>query len=340
MKQLHRWTNLCRVLKRLHWGVWVVLAFLLAIPSFGLCGDKPIVLKGITAFPKSNREFMVVRELVKRVNEGSQGRLKINWIGGPEVVKGFDQPEALRSGMIDMLLFIPTGWYRPILPVAECKGLSQLTAAEERANGTYDLWKDVFRKNCNAEHLGFWTTTLNFQLFTIFPVKGIEDLKGKTIRVMPLYAPFLKALGASPIMMPPPELYTALQRKVVDGYMWLEQGPVSFGWHEVTKYMIEPTVFRGEATVAVNLDKFSKLPADLQVFLQKTMADMEAVGDKMLEDLAREDKATMLKAGVEVNTLPPEDAEKFITTSQEVTWKLVEERAPVYAPKFRQLTTK
>lgn len=339
MKKLDGSNKSRRVLKRLHWAVWGVLVFLLTIPQPGFCGDKPIVLKGITAFPKSQREFEVVRELVDQVNTRSKGRLKINWIGGPEVVKGFDQPEALRSGMIDMLLYIPTSWFRPILPVSEAKGLSEMTATQERKNGAYDLWQEVFRKHCNAEHLGFWTTDLKFQLFTTFNVKSIEDLKGKTIRVMPLYAPFLESLGASPIMMPPPELYTALQRKVVDGYMWLELGPVSFGWHEVTKYMIEPTVFRGEATVAVNLDKFNKLPEDLQTLLHTTMADMEVAGDKIMAGMLSEEKKAMLDAGVQQINLAPADADKFKTASKDVTWSIVEKRAPEYAPKFRKLTT-
>ena len=340
MKQLHGSIKSGRVWKRLHWAVWGLLIVLLVFPQSGFCGDKPTVLKGITAFPKSQREFKVVRELIDQVKKRSQGRLKINWIGGPEVVKGFDQPEALRSGMIDMLLYIPTSWFRPILPVSEAKGLSEMTATQERKIGAYELWQEVFRQHCNAEHLGFWTTSMKFQLFTNFDLKSVEDLKGKTIRVMPLYAPFLEALGASPIMMPPPELYTALQRKVVDGYMWLELGPVSFGWHEVTKYMIEPTVFRGEATVAVNLDKFNRLPDDLKALLRTTMADMEVVGDKIMEEMVSEEKKAMLDAGVQQISLPPEDAKKFTTTSKEVTWKLVEKRAPDYAPKFKQLTTK
>lgn len=80
-------------MKQLHWAVWGLLVVLLVIPQSGFCGDKPTVLKGITAFPKSRREFKVVRELINRIDTNSKGRLKTKWIGGPEVVRGFDQPE-------------------------------------------------------------------------------------------------------------------------------------------------------------------------------------------------------------------------------------------------------
>ncbi len=340
MKRFHGRPQTHRILKPLLTGVFVLLFFILVIPLHGSCGDKPIVLKAITAFPKNHITYKPIPEFIKRVKEASQGRLEIKWIGGPEVMKGFDQPEALRVGMIDMILYIPTSYFRPILPVADCKGLSRLTAPEERVSGAYDLWQEVFRKNCNAEHLGFWDTNIRFQLFTVDKIQTLNDLKGKTIRVMPLYAPFIKALGASPMMIPPPELYTALQRKVVDGYMWLEVGSVSFGWNEVTHYMIQPTVFRGEATVAVNLDKFNQLPRDLQAVLHNTMKEMEVVGNGMLEELVRQEREAAIKGGMQEISLSAADAEKIENLSQEVTWNILNERDPEYAPKFRKLTEK
>lgn len=340
MKQFREWVKTYRQWVVIQQLLMVALVLVLAIPVTGSCGDKPIVLKAITAFPKNHITFKPIPELIKRVKEESGGRLQIKWIGGPEVVKGFDQPEALRTGMIDMILYIPTSWYRPILPVADCKGLSELTAPEERASGAYALWQEVFRKHCNAEHLGFWDTNIRFSLFTIDKVQSLEDLKGKTIRVMPLYAPFIESLGASPMILPPSELYTALQRKVVDGYMWLEIGSVSFGWHEVTNFMVQPSVFRGEATVAVNLDKFQKMPADLQSLLRTTMKEMEVVGNQMLGELVRQEQEALQKEGVKTITLPSEDAEKFKSLSQQVTWKILTDRSPEYAPQFHKLSRK
>lgn len=340
MKRIEEW--LTALHPTITFQIWVLtaLVFVAAFPLDGNCGQKPILIKAVTAFAKNHIIFKPIPEFIKRVEDKSDGRLKINWIGGPEVVKGFDQPEALRTGMIDMLLYIPTSWYKPILPVAECKGLSQLTAPEERTAGAYALWKEVFKKFCNAELLGFWSTGSRFNLFTIDKVDTLYDLKGKTIRVMPLYAPFIESLGASPMIMPPSELYTALQRKVVDGYMWLDIGSVTFGWHEVVHYMVQPPVFRGEATVAVNLDKFNQIPADLQELLHTTMKAMEVVGIQMEKELIVKENESLLKAGVQNVTLPSEDAGKFQAMSQDVTWKILEGRAPEYAPRFRELTCK
>jgi tripartite ATP-independent transporter DctP family solute receptor len=51
------------------------------------------------------------------------------------------------------------------------------------------------------------------------PVTGIEDLRGLKIRAVqtPIYVDTLNALGANAVPLPFPELYHALEKKVVDG---------------------------------------------------------------------------------------------------------------------------
>lgn len=339
MKRFHNWLKVGIGSTVLQLTVLFALVTVLAFPSFSLSGEKKYTLKAITSFPKNHTALVSLPEFIKRVKEKSNGRLEIKWIGGPEIVKGFDQAEALRMGMMDMILYIPTSWMKSVLPIVDAKGLSQLTAPEERESGAYDLWQEAFR-TVNIEHLGFWSTSLRFQLYTIDKIETLDDLKGKTIRVMPLYVPFIKALGASPITLAPPELYTALQRKVVDGYIWLEFGSVTSGWHEVINYMTTPTVFRGEATAAVNLDKFKSLPQDLQDLLHETMAEMEFIENETMDKLVLKEKETMVKKGIQEVLLPPADAKKFETMSQDITWASIIEKEPELGPKFRDLTRK
>jgi len=339
MKRFHDWLKSGPQSSAILFALLISVLTILAFPNQSASSEKKYTLKAITAFPKNHAILVVVPELIKRVKEKSNGRLEIKWIGGPEIVKGFDQAEALRSGMIDMLLYIPTSWMKSALPIVDAKGLSELTAPEERASGAYNLWQDTFR-TVNIEHLGFWSTSLRFQLYTIDKISSLDDLKGKTIRVMPLYVPFIKALGASPITMAPPELYTALQRKVVDGYIWLEFGSVTSGWNEVVNYMTTPTIFRGEATCAVNLDKFKALPKDLQDILHETMAEMELYDIEQMNRLVMQEKETMIKGGMEVIPLPEEDANKFVKLSQDITWQSIIDKEPELGKKFRELTTR
>ena len=320
--------------------VVVFAALAVGAPQAGLCDDKQYVIKAITSFETNNIAFKPMPQFLEMVEKESGGRLKIDWLGGPEVVKTFDQPEALRSGMIDMILYIPTAYFKPILPVAEAKGCSMMTGPEERQSGAFAVWQEVFRSQCNAEILGFWATNLQFQLFTKDEITTLADLKGKILRVMPLYVPFVKALGASPITLPPPEVYTALQRGVINGFIFLEMGTTPFGWHEITRYRINPTFLRGEAAMAVNLDKFNSLPPDLQQVLKNCMIKMEVEGNEILKGVLDEEHEIMKKSGMKVIDLPEADGQKLRKVSYDITWEQVIKNAPNYGPRLKELTTK
>ena len=50
----------------------------------------------------------------------------------------------------------------------------------------------------------------------------------------------------------PGEVYTALERGVVDGYGWPITGIFDLGWQEKTKYRVDPGFYTAEVSVLVN----------------------------------------------------------------------------------------
>jgi tripartite ATP-independent transporter DctP family solute receptor len=82
--------------------------------------------------------------------------------------------------------------------------------------------KERFAKYCDAKGFVFIGYTENeFRDLTNSkrPIKNPEDLKGLKIRVLesPMMIDTFKALGANPTPLPFPEIYNALQQKVIDG---------------------------------------------------------------------------------------------------------------------------
>ena len=61
-------------------------------------------------------------------------------------------------------------------------------------------------------------------------------------------------MGATVVQTPPGEVYTALERGVVDGYGWPITGIFDLGWHEKTKYRVDPGFYSAEVSVLVNKD--------------------------------------------------------------------------------------
>ena len=301
---------------------------------------QPIVLKAVTAFPKTHLNNDPVPLFIDDVNKRSQGRLKIEWLGGPEVFATFDQIHAIKAGTVDMDLYYPWAYMKSLMPEAEAQGLSELAAWEERKSGLFELWSEIFEKRVNAKYLGRLHSNVTFHVFCNRKIEKVTDFKGLKIRVMPLYIPFLKALGASPVTMPPPEIYTAMERGVVEGFMWPRVGMISWGLQEVTKFMIEPGVFQMEPATMVNLDRWKKIPKDLQDLLLEVIQDHEYIGTARNYMIIEKEERVREKAKMKILKLPPEEAAKFVKTAYDMTWEVVIKAAPEYGPKLRKAMSK
>jgi len=322
--------------KAMRWAIVTALMVLFTAPA----GYGQVVLKAVTAFPKNHLNNDPVPLLIERVHHRAGGKLKIDWVGGPEVIKTFDQVHAVKAGTIDMNLYYPYGYMKPLMPEAWCKGLTELAEWEERKSGAFELWTEIFEKRVNAKYLGRLHNLLPFKVFTNKKIEKVEDFKGMKIRVMPLYIPFIKALGATPVTISPDEIYTSMERGVVDGFMWPNVGVISWGLQEVTKFVIEPGVFQMEPATMVNLEKWKKIPKDMQDLLMEVTADMEYIGSMRNTMIEAKEDGVRKKAGMKSLQLPPDEAEKFRKICYDETWKFAIENAPEYGPKLKKVSVK
>jgi len=90
--------------------------------------------------------------------------------------------------------------------------------------------------------------------FHIYLNKKIDklDFTGLKIRVTPVYKDIVEAMGGTTVTTAPGEVYTALERGVVDGYGWPVTGIFDLGWEKVTKFRMEPAFYSVEVGVLVN----------------------------------------------------------------------------------------
>jgi TRAP-type C4-dicarboxylate transport system substrate-binding protein len=302
--------------------------------------DQPILIKGVTAFPRTHVNNDPVPLFIEEVNKRAQGRLKIDWLGGPEVFAAFDQIHAVKAGTVDMIIYYPFAYMKSLMPEAEAKGLSQLPEWDERKSGAFELWIEIFEKRVNAKYLGRFHNNINFHVYSNKRFEKIADFKGVNIRTMPLYIPFMRGLGANPVTLPPTEMYTSMERGVVDGFMWPRWGITGFGMQEVTKFLVEPGVFQIEPATMINLDRWKKIPKDLQDILMETMKEYEQIATKRVFALVEQEDKVREKAGMRTIRLLPEEGEKFIKLAYDTTWEQIIKVAPEYGPKLRKASSK
>jgi len=284
------------------------------------------VIKAVSAWPQMVYEvqnFIKFLDIVKQnVAAQAPGQLEIKYLGGPEVIPNREQVEALRNGSVDMV-FSTSGYYVSAVPVVDGLNLTEFTPWEERERGVNDFLNKIHNQKVNAEYLGRLGVDLPFMLFLNKPITQLSDLKGLKIRCSPTHIEFLKKVGAQPMVIPPPDVHTALERGVVDGFVWVAGLIRDWGWNEVVKYRVEPGFYMANNVVLVNKEVWDNLPAHLQKILRESeiMAEKAAV-NRGKEHVAKEN-AIMEKGGMQLIKLPPAEARKLKETAYEALWEVV-----------------
>jgi len=318
------------------------LGFAVGMGSYEEGQAQTFTLKAVAGWPKTASEFKALTtftDLVEQmIAKKYPGELKIQFIGGPEAVKTPDQVPALQRGMVDMV-FTTTAYYLSVLPEVDAIKLSDFTPTEERANGAWAYINEIHEKKIGAYYLARLGLGTKFHLYLKKPIKT-ADLKGLNIRVSPMYLQMVKGLGGNPVVIPPTEVYIALERNVVDGYGWPAVGIRDWGWQKQTQYVLEPGFYQVPNPLLVNLKVWNQLPQKLKDVLHEAAIEAEKRVVTSFSELERQERPLLIKEGIQVIELPPPEREKFLKVAYDSAWKDVLEKCPETGPKLKELLTK
>lgn len=297
-----------------------------------------ITIKAVTFIsPKAGTNVMFLK-YIERVNEEAKGELFIDFLGGSEVIPTFDQAEALRSGVLDMS-HLAGGRYENILPEAKALALSEINIAEERKTGFTDLMVELHKK-INFFLIGNLRHDVGFYLWTNFRPETPYDLAGHRLRTAAIYDLLMAELGISPITMAQAEVYTALERGLVDGFGDTMSSVIRYKFHEVNKYMIDHPFYYSNVTTVMNLDKWNSLPKHLQDLMLDIMIEMEPEAVAYFDELNKTERQKLVDAGMEFIEFSPSDAKWYVDTAYRVAWEKVAEISPEYATRLKELSEK
>ncbi|MBN1106793.1 MAG: TRAP transporter substrate-binding protein DctP [Deltaproteobacteria bacterium] len=320
----------------------MALALVVSVAGFCQAAPKKVTIKAVTAWPKSVWEvgnFMKFLDIVKdRVAKKQPGALEINYAGGPEVIPNKEQVEAARMGVVDMV-FTTDGYYVSAVPEVNALSVSMLDGWEERAKGVNALLDKLHQEKVNCVYLGRLGHNLPFTIYLKKPVKS-ADLSGLKIRCSPTNIPFLKKMGAQPVVIPPTEVYTALERGVVDGYMWPAGLIRDWGWEKITKYVVQPGVYNGANVIVINKKKWDEIPGDLQKLLIEAEDEAARIAKQRALDLVKNEVEALKTMGIKYIELPPAEAKKLTDAAYSSLWDVIIEKSPVNGPKLKGMVTR
>lgn len=279
---------------------------------------------------------------VAKVNERGKGIVKIDYLGGPEVTKGRKQPQALRRGIVDMHFGAATH-YIGIIPEADALLGASISPSQARARGGIKLLNERSWHTKLGAHLLAWSHTgSGFYIYLKGPPKrdkiGIVDLSGLKIRTSPTYREFLVELGATPIVMRPGELLTAMERGVIDGTAWPGFAVPFFGWHKYARYRVEPQYLQSPVTTQVNLKKWQSLSQRARDILQKAAIEFEQESRaKMAGRVAKEQILLRDKWEFKIVAQPGEAGRRYTAMAYDVVWRRLTRNAPDNVEKLRKI---
>jgi TRAP-type C4-dicarboxylate transport system substrate-binding protein len=294
-------------------------------------------LRVVSAFAENTQYVKNLMPMIQALNAEGKGRLQLNFIGGPKAMPPFEVGNAVRTGVVDMAM--TTGaFYTNIMPEADALKLTQVSAQELRRNGGTELINKIWNEKANMQYLA---RVIDYTPFHLYLTKKIDkpDLTGLKIRITPVYRDFFQALGATVMQTAPGEVYTALERGVVDGYGWPINGIFDFNWHEKTKFRVDPGFYSAEVSLVMNLDKWKALNAGQRDLLMKHAIALENRNDSW-KKVNADDIRRQKEAGIQVITFEPATAKQYYARAYEIAWENAIKASPQYGPQMRKLFSK
>jgi TRAP-type C4-dicarboxylate transport system substrate-binding protein len=144
-------------------------------------------------------------------------------------------------------------------------------------------------------------------------------------------------MGATQVMVPAPDLYSALERGVVDGAAWPGLGVVDLGIQKFLRYRIDPRVWQYDNLLWVNRDAWNKLKPNQRAALRKGVAKFEKQAYEFYANMVKDERAKTDATGLKSYKLSPAAAKLFVKRSQDLQWEQVRKKAPGTYEKLRKL---
>ena len=232
--------------------------------------------KMTTFFPDGTVGWKLFPEaFTKKVTMATDGKVKIKPYGAFVLGHIFKAHRTVLDGRADM------AWHYPGFEINENPASafigdipggmgSEAKLAWLLAGGGTELWKDY--RNSQGLH-GIFCGLYVSELFANShkKVQTLADFKGFKYRTAGANTFVMKKLGATPTLVPGPEVFTMLERKGVDGAEYLDPyNNFSLGFHKIAKYIIYPGIHApsGLNEVLMKKSTWDALAPDIQSKLE------------------------------------------------------------------------
>jgi TRAP-type mannitol/chloroaromatic compound transport system substrate-binding protein len=305
--------------------------------------QSPIVLKMQGSWGAKDIFNEMAEDYVKKVNEMSGGRLRIDYLIAGAVVKPFEVMDGVSRGVLDAGHTVPVYWYGKSKvaslfgsgPITGCD--AQQTLAWIYRGGGLKLYQDLLAK-LQLNVVGFFAFPMPTQPLGWFknPVKSANDMKGLKYRTVGLAADLMQEMGLKVTQLPGGEIVPAMERGVIEAFEY--NNPTSdmrFGAQDVAKNYMMGSFHQAMEffEIIFNKKKWDTIPKDLQAILQYGVEAASSSNYWTAMDNYSRDLQVLIKTH-KTNVIR---TDKTIFQAQLVAWDTVSAKLQAEDPEFKKV---
>lgn len=294
--------------------------------------NKTYHWKMVTTWPP---HFPVLGEgadlIAKWIDTMSNGRLKIQVYGGGELVPALEAFDAVSVGTAQMghgaayywAGKAPASQFFASVPFG--MNAQQMNAWIYRGGGL-GLWEELYSQ-FNLIPMPAGNTGVQMGGWFKREIKTPDDLKGLKMRIPGLGGKVIAKAGGSAILSAGGEIYTNLERGVIDATEWI--GPYHdylMGFHQIARYYYYPGWHEPGSVLEMMINKsaFEGLPKDLQEIVRTAayrantwiLSEFETKNNEYFQRIVAD-------KNVEVRQFPDEVLDALRAYSKEVIDELI-----------------
>ncbi len=237
--------------------------------------------KMVTTWPV---DFPIFQEGAERfaanVDAASQGQLRIQVFAGGELVPSLGVFDAVSQGSVEMGHGSAYYWAGKV-PAAQFFSTVPfgMNAADMQAwlhdGGGLDLWRELY-SDFDLVPIPMGNTGVQMGGWFNKRIDSVADLQGLRMRIPGLGGKVLSLAGGNPVLISGAELYTALERGIIDATEWVAPfHDLRLGLQRAAKYYYYPGWHEPgtEFELIINQLAWQKLPAHLQSIVDLAAAE-------------------------------------------------------------------
>ena len=240
------------------------------------------------------------------VEEASGGRIKFNFFFGGSLASVMDSLDAVQNGTIDL------SWNSPaVFPsrfLANSVSILPLIGFPANADGGQILWEmyeenEDFRSEWNGYKVIALQPNGNTALITKNRKLGeYGDLRGMRIRSGNSFtAAFMEEMGLTPIAFSVADIFTNLEKNIVDSTMNDWNFSYSNRLFDICKFALDEPMYVPSGCIVMNEDAYAGLPDDLKAIIDEYSGLFASrLGGEMMEDYDKEMRKLHIDNGMEV----------------------------------------